>query len=78
MQVRWGEIVLTDTNTCLKAGAQEMFRVRDVTLENLLAKLQIPPLEPFDRTDISWEEKINQGRGRSKNTCTTIIPWDML
>ena len=36
------------------------------------------PLWPFDRTNIYCEEKINQGRGRSKNTCTTIISWDML
>ena len=60
--------------TCLKTDAQERFKVRDVTLENLQARLQIPPPGPFDRTNISWEEKINQGRGRSMNTCTAIIP----
>ena len=63
-----------DTNTCLKVGAQDMFRVRDVILESLRARLQIPPPGPFDRIYISWEEKINQGRGRNMNTCTTIIP----
>ena len=67
-----------DINMCLKVGVQERFRVRDVTLENLRARMQIPPPGPFDKTDISWEEKINQGRGRSRNTCTTIIPWDKL
>ena len=39
---------------------------------------QIPPPWPFDRIDISWEEKINQGWGRSTYTCTTIILWDKL
>ena len=78
LEILSGTIAHKDTNTCLKASAQERFRVRDVTLRNLRAKLQIPPPGPFDRIDISWEEKINQGRGRSRNTCTTIIPWDRL
>ena len=60
LEITAGTIAHKDTNTCLKAGAQERFRVHDVTLENLRAKLQIPPPRPFDKTDISWEEKINQ------------------
>jgi hypothetical protein len=52
--------------------------VRDVTLKNLQARLQITPPGPFDRTNISWEEKINQGQDRSRNTCTAIFPWDRL
>ena len=32
-----------DSNICLKFGAHERFRVRDVTLKNLRAKLQILP-----------------------------------
>ena len=32
-------IAYKDTNTYLKAGAQERFKVRDVTLENLRARL---------------------------------------
>ena len=60
MEITAGTIAHKDTNTCLKVGAQERFRVHDVTLENLRAKLQIPPPRPFDKTDISWEEKINQ------------------
>ena len=67
-------IAYKDTNTCLQTDAQERFKVWDVTLKNLWARLQIPPPGPFDRTDISWEEKINQGWGRSKNTCAAIIP----
>ena len=65
-------------NTCLKTSAQERFKVWDVTLKNLQARLRIPPPGPFDRTNISWEEKINQGQGRSRNTCSAIFPWDML
>jgi hypothetical protein len=78
MEIPARTIVDKDTNTCSKVGAQERFRVRDVTLENLWMKLQIPPLGPFHRIDISWEEKINQGHGRSRNTCTFIIHWDRL
>ena len=78
LEIPAGTIAHKDTNTCLKSSAQERFRVRDVTLENLWERLQIPPPGPFDRTDISWEQKINQGRDRSRNTYTTIIPWDML
>ena len=48
-----------DINMCLKSGAQERFRVRDVTLKNLQPKLHIPSLVPSDMTDIFWEEKIN-------------------
>ena len=70
LEIHAGTITHKDTNTCLK--------VRDVTLEKLRARLQIPPPGPFDRTDISWEEKINQGRGKSRSTCTAIIPWDRL
>ena len=78
LEISASAIAHKDTNTCLKIGAQERFKVRDVTLKNLRARLQIPPPRPFDRTNIFWEEKINPGRGRSWNTCTTIIPWDML
>ena len=78
MEIPACTIAHKDTNTCLKVGAHERFRVWDVTLEYLRARLQIPPPWPFDRTNISWEEKINQRQGRSKSTCTTIIPWDML
>jgi hypothetical protein len=49
-------------NTCLKTGAQERFKVRDVTLKNLRARLQIPTLRPFDRTDISWRRKSTKDR----------------
>jgi hypothetical protein len=78
LEIPASAIAHKDTKTCLKTGAHDRFKVRDVTLENLRARLQIPPSGPFDRTDISWEEKINQGRGRSRNTCTAIIPWDRL
>ena len=74
LQVCGGIVVHKDK----KIVALERFRVRDVTLKKLRAKFQIPPPGPVDRTDISWEEKINQGQGRSKNTCTTIIPCDKL
>jgi hypothetical protein len=52
--------------------------VRDLTLKNLWARLQIPSPGPFDMTNISWEDKINQGQGRSMNTCTAIFLWDRL
>ena len=59
-----GTIAHKDTNTCLTIGVQERFKVRDVILENLRARLQIPPPGPFDRTYISWEEKsIKDGVG---------------
>ena len=61
-----------------KFVAHESFRVRDVTLKNLWAKLQIPPPWSFDRTDIFWKKKIKQERNRSKTTCKAIIPWNML
>ena len=57
-------------------GSVETSGVRSVTLEKLRSKLQIPPDGPFDRTDIVWERKINNGRGRSRETHTAIIPWD--
>ena len=78
LEIHASTIAHKDTNTCLKVGPQERFRVRDINLKNLRARLQFPSPGPFDRIGISWEEKINQGRGRSKNTCTTITPWDML
>lgn len=68
-----GVVVHKDNNICLEYGEHERFRVRDVTFKNLGTKLQISPPGPFDRTNISWEDKINQGRGRNKNTCKTII-----
>ena len=78
LEISTGTIAHNDTNTYLKAGIQERFRMRDVTFENLRTRLQISPLGPFDRTNISWEEKINQRRDRSRNTRTTIIPWNKL
>jgi hypothetical protein len=66
LEIHAGTIVHKDRCTCLKTGAQERFKVRVVTLKNLWARLQIPPLGLFDRTYISWEKKINQGHGRSK------------
>ena len=53
LEIPASTIAYKDTNTCLKTGAQERFRVRDVTLENLRSRLQIPPLGPFDMTNIS-------------------------
>ena len=53
-------------------------RVRDITLEKLRARLQVPPEGPFDRTDITWEGRTNQGRGRCRDTLRAIIPWDRL
>jgi hypothetical protein len=53
-------------------------RVRDITLEKLRARLQAPPEGPFDRTDITWERRTNQGRGRCRDTSKAIIPWDRL
>ena len=55
LEIPVGTIVHNDTNMCLKAGAQERFRVRDVTFKNLRARLQIPPPRPFDRTYISQD-----------------------
>jgi hypothetical protein len=49
-------------------------RVRDITLEKLRARLQVPPDGPFDRTDITWEVRTNQGRGRCRDTSRAIIP----
>jgi hypothetical protein len=53
-------------------------RVRDITLEKLRARLQVPPDGPFDRTDITWEGRTNQGRGRCRDTSRAIIHWDRL
>jgi hypothetical protein len=50
LQVRAGLVIHKD----MKYVAHERFRVRDVTLKNMWAKLQIPPSGPFDMTDISW------------------------
>ena len=36
-------------------------KVRKTTLEKLCARLQIPPEGHFDRTDIAWEGRKNQG-----------------
>ena len=49
LEVRTGTIAHKDNNMCLKSGAHERFRVRDVTLKNMRAKLQIPPPRPFDK-----------------------------
>ena len=66
-----------DTNTCLKAGAQKRFRVQDVTLKICGQGCRSHPLGPLTRQHFLGGE--NQPRtGRSRNTCTTIIPWDML
>ena len=67
-------VVHKDNNKYLKSSEQERFRVWDVTLKNMRAKLQIPPPGPFDKIDIFWEEEINQGRGMSRNTCKAINP----
>ena len=53
-------------------------KVREVTLEKLRARLQVPPIGPFDRTDIAWEGRTNQSRGRYRETFRAIIPWDRL
>ena len=53
-------------------------KVREVTLEKLRARLQVPPAGAFDRTDILWERRTNQGRGRCRDTFRAIIPWDRL
>ena len=53
-------------------------RVWDVTLEKLRARLQIPPDGPFDRTDIAWKGRTNNGCGRLRETFRAIIPWDGL
>ena len=47
LEISANTIAHKDTNTCLKAGIQEMIRVRDVTLKNLRARLQILPLGPL-------------------------------
>ena len=60
----------------LKAPPQA--RIRDTTLEILRSRLQVPPEGPFDRTDIIWEGRTNQGRGRCRDTSRAIIPWDRL
>ena len=48
------------------SGAHEKFRVLDVTLENMWVKLQIPPLGPFDRIDISWKRKLTKDMIRAR------------
>ena len=57
-----------------KGGA----RTKKNTLEKLRARLQIPLEGHFDRTDIAWEGRTNQGRGRFRETFRAIIPWDRL
>ena len=77
-QVSGGQDTEKDTKSTSIAMAGETARVRNVTIEKLRAKLQIPPEGHFDRTDIVWEERTNQGRGRSRDTHSAIIPWDRL
>lgn len=55
----------------LKAPPQA--RIRDTTLEILRSRLQVPPEGPFDRTDIIWEGRTNQGRGRCRDTSRAIM-----
>lgn len=75
-QVSGGKDAKKDTKSTSGAVAGETSRVRNVTLEKLRAKLQVPPEGHFDKTDIVWEERTNQGRGRSRDTHSAIIPWD--
>ena len=43
LEILASTIANKDTNTCLRAGTQERFRVWDVTLKNMWAMLQILP-----------------------------------
>lgn len=41
----------------------------------VLKNVQAPP-SPFDRIDLEWESKVNQGKGNKTDTCKATIPWD--
>ena len=46
--------------------------------ERVLASVQVPPPGPFDRTDLKWEAKSNQGNGNIKDTHKATIHWARL
>ena len=46
--------------------------------KRVLASVQVPPPGPFDRTDLWWEAKSNQGNGNIKDTLKATIHWDRL
>jgi hypothetical protein len=40
--------------------------------------MQNPPPGKFDRTDLTWAEKVNQGGGNSKTVQKATILWERL
>lgn len=38
----------------------------------------MPPPGPFDRTDIKWDDKVNQGGGTKKTVKKATILWSRL
>lgn len=43
-----------------------------------MASIQVPPLSPFDRTNLKWEAKSNQGNDNERDTQKATIHWAWL
>ena len=65
---------------CRGGGGEDAFIVEKKlsAIERLRGKLQGPPKNSFDRSDLQWEEITNCSQGQCRQTFVAFILWNRL